>query len=218
MRYVDRVDAGRQIAPEVASVLLESGNADDRPLVLGVPRGGVVVGLEVARQLAGELEVALARKLGAPQNPELAIGAVGEYGAAVVDRALVERLAVTDEYLAARIAMERTELERRSRMYRGDRPAPDVKNRTVVVVDDGIATGATLQAVLDGVRAEHPGFLVCAVPVGAPDSVARISQHADAMVCPHQPRWFRAVGEWYETFGQTTDAEVLETLQEARTL
>jgi predicted phosphoribosyltransferase len=101
-------------------------------------------------------------------------------------------------------------------MYRKDRLAPVVRDRVVVVVDDGIATGATLQAVLDGVRAEGPALLVCAVPVGAPDSVARLSAHADVMICPYTPRWFRAVGEWYESFGQTSDSEVVEILERAR--
>lgn len=213
MRYIDRVDAGRRLAPEVASALADRVEAGGGPLVLGVPRGGVVVASEVANALSGQLGLALARKIGAPHNPELAIGAIGEYGDPVIDRDLVERLAVADEYLVDQIALERRELERRSQMYRGDRPAPALAGRTVVVVDDGIATGATLQAVLVGIGAERPGLLVCAAPVGAPDSVARIAQHAHVMVCPSQPRWFRAVGEWYETFGQTTDREVLEILK-----
>jgi predicted phosphoribosyltransferase len=218
MRYVDRVDAGRKLAPRVASVLMESDQPGESPLVLGVPRGGVVVAYEVARALRCQLEVTLARKLGAPHNPELAIGAIGEYGAPVVDGDLVDRLGVTEEFLTTEIAFERKELDRRVHTYRKDRPAPVVGGRAVVVVDDGIATGATLQAVLHGVRAEHPALLVCAVPVGAPDSVARLSVHVDVMVCPYAPRWFRAVGEWYDTFGQTSDSEVVEILERVRSL
>jgi len=212
MRYTDRVDAGRTLGPVVAERLAELPSAGSNPLVLGIPRGGVVVAREVATAVSGELGLALARKVGAPGNPELAIGAIGEYGEPIIDHDLVERLGVTDDYLVARVALERQELERRSRMYRGEGPAPQVAERAVIVVDDGIATGATLQAVLDGIRGADPALLVCAVPVGAPDSVARISGHADLMICPSQPRWFRAVGEWYENFEQTTDREVLAIL------
>jgi predicted phosphoribosyltransferase len=209
MRYLDRADAGRRVAP------LVSGHLEDRagkPLVLGVPRGGVVVGYEIARSIGGDLGIALARKIGAPYNSELAIGAVAEYGEPVLDRDLIDRLDVSEHYLQETIEFEGFELQRRARLYRGDAPPPDVSGRVVVVVDDGIATGATLRAVLEAVHSQSPAYLMCAVPVGAPDSVAMVARRVDAMVCPLTPRWFRAVGEWYDSFAQTSDDEVIETL------
>lgn len=218
MRYVDRQDAGRRLAPIVASALADLARRVDvgTALVLGIPRGGVVVGYEVAKGLPGDLEVALARKIGAPHNPELAIGAIGEYGEPVIDRDLVARLGVSEGYLREAIESESRELHRRAAVYRGDAPPPVVAQRVVIVVDDGIATGATLRAVLTAVRSRRPAHLIGAVPVGAPDSVAIVARQVDTMVCPHAPSWFRAVGEWYEAFAQTTDSEVLEILAAAR--
>jgi predicted phosphoribosyltransferase len=220
MRYVDRQDAGRRLAPIVAKVLTDLAHGVDLepPLVLGVPRGGVVVGYEIAKALPGDFEVALARKIGAPHNPELAIGAIGEYGEPVIDRDLVGRLGVSESYLREAIENENRELHRRSHLYRGDFPPPIVTGRVVIVADDGIATGATLRAVLAAVRVRQPGHLICAVPVGAPDSVAAVSRDVDTMICPQAPSWFRAVGEWYESFTQTSDSEVLEILAAARQL
>ncbi|MDJ0954944.1 MAG: phosphoribosyltransferase family protein [Acidimicrobiia bacterium] len=215
MRYVDRSDAGRRITPDVAAALRDSGHSGAPPLILGVPRGGVVVAAEVAAALDGELDVALATKIGAPHNPELAIGAVGESGEPDLAEGLIHQLAVGEEYLAAAIKRARSELQRRAGVFRGDRTPPNPHGRVTVVVDDGIATGATLRATLRAVRAQRPSFLVCAVPVGPRDSVADLATHSDAMVCPMQPRWFRAVGEWYDIFTQTSDAEVIRLLENA---
>ncbi|MDX2343470.1 MAG: phosphoribosyltransferase family protein [Acidimicrobiia bacterium] len=211
MRYVDRADAGRQLAADVAAALPPADRS--RTLVLGVPRGGVVVASEIATRLALELDVVLARKIGAPHNPELAIGAVGEDGSPILDRRLMTRLGVSEDYLESTVAAELRELQRRMRRYRGSRPSPLIEGRAVIVVDDGVATGATLRATLETTRRQNPAWLACAIPVGAPDSVARIARDVDAMVCPLQPRSFRAVGEWYESFTQTTDAEVMAALQ-----
>ncbi len=211
MRYVDRADAGRQLAADVAAALPPADRR--RTLVLGVPRGGVVVASEIATRLALDLDVVLARKIGAPHNPELAIGAVGEDGSPILDRHLMTRLGVSEDYLESTVAAELRELQRRMRRYRGSRPSPLIEGRAVIVVDDGVATGATLRATLETTRRQNPAWLACAIPVGAPDSVARIARDVDAMVCPLQPRSFRAVGEWYESFTQTTDAEVMAALQ-----
>jgi putative phosphoribosyl transferase len=216
MRYVDRADAGRRIAEYVAAVLPDHPEGGRRPIILGIPRGGVIVAGQIATALSADLEVVLARKIGAPHNPELAIGAVGETGDPIFDSALVTHLHVTPEYLKDAAVLERLELQRRLVRYRGDRPGPDVTERAVVVVDDGIATGATLRATLETVRGLGPAWLGCAVPVGAGDSVRQIFEQVDAMVCPLQPRSFRAVGEWYESFTQTTDAEVIAVLETAR--
>lgn len=213
MRYVDRAEAGRRIAPDVAAVLAQKGLRRDAPLVLGVPRGGVVVAAPIAESISGDLDLALARKIGAPGNPELAVGAVGESGAPVFDQELIGHLRVDTDYLDAATMAARAEIQRRASKYRGDRPAPLAAGRVVVVVDDGVATGATLRATLNTIRAQQPALLVCAVPVGAPTSVDRIRAEVDEMVCPLQPRWFRAVGEWYDSFAQTSDAEVIAILR-----
>jgi len=214
MSYADRREAGRRLATAVAAAL-DPFDPDD-VLVLGVPRGGVTVAAEVAAALGASLDVALARKLGAPGNRELAIGAIAEQGDPVVDADLVRRLAVTPEYLAAEIDRQRDELARRAARYRGDRPPPAIMGRTVVVVDDGIATGSTFEAVLAAIAAGAPARLVGAVPVGPPTSVARLAAGVDTMVCPLQPRRFMAVGEWYADFTQVTDDQVVEILQARR--
>lgn len=212
MRYVDRVSAGRALAPHVAEAL-PAGTEPSAVLVLGVPRGGVIVAAEVAHYLAAELNIALARKIGAPGNPELAIGAVGENGEAVWVSDLIADLAIAQSYVEDLARVARREIEERLTRYREVKPAPVVEDRVVVVVDDGIATGATLRATLQAVRAQRPRFLLGAVPVGPPDSVGEIAGVADAFVCPLIPRWFRAVGEWYDVFVQTTDEQVLAVLE-----
>lgn len=211
MRYVDRIAAGRALAPHVAEVLPELPE-NAVPLVLGIPRGGVIVAAEVARHIGGELNVALARKIGAPGNPELAIGAVGETGGAVLITALIDELGISDRHVDELARVARRELERRLDNYRSVKPAAASAGRVVVVVDDGVATGATLRATLQAVRGQDPAFLIGAVPVGPPDSVQELSREADAFVCPLTPRWFRAVGEWYDEFTQTTDNEVIAAL------
>ncbi len=216
MRYVDRADAGRRLAPDVIAAVSGRVPRDAKPVVLGIPRGGVIVAGQIAHALSAECGVALARKIAAPHNSELAIGAIGEDGDPILDHDLMAHLGVSQEYLLATVAAERLELRRRTARYRGETPAPRLAGRFVVIVDDGIATGATLLATLETVRSQKPALLVCAVPVGAPDSVDRIASHVDVVVCPLRPRRFRAVGEWYDTFTQTTDVEVIATLQEDR--
>ncbi len=214
MAYLDRRDAGRQLATAVEAAL-EPLRPDD-VLVLGVPRGGVPVAAEVADALGAPLDLALAHKLGAPGNRELAIGAVAETGEPVIDAALVRRLGVSEQYLEGEIAHQRAELVRRAERYRGDRPAPRISGKTVVVVDDGIATGSTLAALLAAIATGRPACLVCAVPVGPPSSVARLAEGVDLLICPMQPARFMAVGEWYVDFSQVGDDEVIEIMQGRR--
>ena len=209
MSFTDRADAGRRLAAALTPLRQRD------PVVLALPRGGVPIGYHVARALGAPLDVIVVRKLGAPGHEELAVGAIAR-GAVYVDWPIVRQLAVTQAYLDQVIGAEKEELERRERAYRGGRPAVPVKGRTVIVVDDGLATGATLRAALVAVRSEQPSSIVVAVPVGAPESVARLRSVADDVVCLEMPPDFRAVSLSYEDFSPTSDAEVVECLEAAR--
>lgn len=204
MVFLDRRDAGRRLASALTHL------RDRLPLVLAVPRGGVVVGREVADALHAPMDVVVPRKLRAPFNPELAIGAVAEGGAVFVDQETA--YGVGQAYIDAEIAAQRLEIARRVQVYRGGRPLPDLAGRTAIVVDDGIATGATLVAALRAARALRPARLVAAVPVAPPEGVARLANEADEVVCLAAPAIFHAVGQFYEDFRQIEDAEVTAML------
>lgn len=184
------------------------------PLVLGIPRGGVVVAAEVAAALGGSLDVVAALELGSPGSPELAIGAVAPEGVVLVEEHLVTRLGLTAEDLAVEVRRRTADVRRLQEGYRRA-PGPGAAGRTVVVVDDGVATGITLRAVLAFVRRGEPGLLVCAVPVGPPATIDLIAAEVDEVVCPLQPLRMRSVGEWYEDFGEIGDAEVAALLEAA---
>ena len=208
MAYRDRTHAGEVLAEAVEAAeptIARTG------VVLGVPRGGVIVAAALAARLGLPLDVALARKLGAPHNPELAVGAVAEDGALWRNEGLLRRVGAGEAWLAGVIERERHELERRAKQYRSGAP-PSLENEGVIVVDDGVATGATLGAVLRTVRARRPLRLVCAVPVAPSDAVEMLAELCDHVVCPLQPRRFGAVGAWYEDFRQTSDEEVVAAL------
>ncbi len=205
MVFTDRRDAGRRLAAALAHLREAS------PIVLAVPRGGVVVGREVAAALGAEMEVIVPRKLRSPYNPELAIGAVAEGGATVLDEMAH---GVGAAYLEQETEAQVAEIARRVREYRGGRPIPSLAGRTVIVLDDGIATGATLIAALRAVRAAAPAHLVAAVPVAPPESVARLAGEADEVVCLCAPEFFHAVGQFYNDFTQVEDAEVMALLAE----
>ena len=209
VRFHDRRDAGRQLTTVVAGLDLV------RPVVLALPRGGVPVGAEVARALQAALDVIVARKVGAPGQRELGIAAVAEGGALVVVRSSVARLGVSEQDLARRVHVEREELARRVQRYRGDRPLPDLAGRDVVLVDDGLATGVTAEAALAGIRTLSPRAVWVAVPVAAGDTRRRLATQCDGIVAVAEPEPFFSVGQFYEDFDQTTDAEVVALLADA---
>lgn len=209
MQFRDRREAGQKLA-EALSFL--EGRKD--VLVLGIPRGGVVVAAEVARALGAPLDVFITRKIGAPGNPELAIGAVASSGELVIDEGLVLGLGVSPRYVEEETERQKQEIARQMTLYRGHRPPPQLTGKTVVLIDDGVATGATTLAALRALRATDPAELILAIPVGPPDTVERLSAEADRVVCLHTPAWFWAVGAFYEDFSQTPDEEVIRLLQE----
>ena len=201
--FRDRAEAGRILARGLAEY---AGRED--VLVLGLPRGGVPVAAEVARVLGAPLDVLVVRKLGAPGQEELAIGAIGEGGVRVLNERLVQDLGLSREVIERIAADEERELKRRVAAYRGGQAALEVDGKTVIVVDDGVATGATMRAGLQNLRALGAARIIAAAPVGAADSVAALEEDADEVVVLETPAWFSAVGQWYEDFGQTTDEEV----------
>jgi putative phosphoribosyl transferase len=176
----------------------------------------VPVAFEVARALHAPLDVLVVRKLGLPQHPELAMGAIASGGVRIVDRDIVRRFGVSESKLAEIIAAEEREPARRERLYRGDRPFPDVRGKTVILVDDGLATGSTMRAAVAELRQLGPERVVVAVPIAAPSTCEELSAEVDDIVCAATPEPFHAVGLWYEDFSQTTDEEVRELLQAAR--
>ena len=185
----------------------------DDVIVLALPRGGVPVAFEVATALRVPLDVFLVRKLGVPGHAELAMGAIASGGVRVLSNEIISQLDISPAEVEEATARERIELDRRDRMYRGDRPPPARAGRTVILVDDGLATGATMEAAILAVRQSPPARVVVAVPVGAPDTCRRLAGVADEVVCVTTPEPFQAVGLWYERFDQTSDDEVIEFLR-----
>lgn len=209
-QYRDRRDGGRVLAADLKRFA-------DRPdvLVLGLPRGGVPVAYEVARALHAPLDVMVVRKLGVPGHEELAMGAIASGGVRVVNQEVVDELGLGPEVIDRAAARQEEELRRRERLYRGDRVFPDVRGKTVLVVDDGLATGSTMRAAVAGLRKLGPARIVVAVPTGPAGTCAEMLREADECVCADLPEWFYAVGQAYEDFPQTSDEEVRELLDRA---
>jgi erythromycin esterase-like protein/predicted phosphoribosyltransferase len=206
-RFRNRVKAGRELAERLS----QYAGRDD-VIVLGLPRGGVPVAFEVARALSAPLDVYLVRKLGVPGHEEMAMGAIATGGTRVLNKQLIESLDIPPEWIEAIDAKERRELERRDRLYRGDRPPPDIAGNTVIVVDDGLATGSTMVAAVHAIRQDDPAKIVVAVPVADPDVCEGLRKLADEVVCLSTPRPLRSVGSWYDDFSQLTDEDVREML------
>jgi putative phosphoribosyl transferase len=208
MQYRDRREAGRRLAVELADL------AAARAVVVALPRGGVPVGVEVARSLGAPLEILAVRKLGAPGNPELGVGALAEDGTGVLDPSSVGMLGMSEAMLEATLERESAELRRRVERYRGGRPAVPVEGRAVIVVDDGLATGLTVLAAVRALRKRGARTIVVAVPVGSSEAIAMLRDDADSVVCAMVPERLMGVGLWYEDFAPVSDEEVVSLLAE----
>ena len=210
-RFRDRREAGRLLAAQL-------GAYAKRPdvLVLALPRGGVPVAAEVASALGAPLDVFVVRKLGVPGHEEYALGAIATGGVRVLNEEVVQALRIPDRVIDALAGREQEELARRERVYRGHRPPPDVRGRTVILVDDGLATGATMHAAIRALRQQQPARIVVAVPTASPETCAELKTEVDDVICATTPDPFYAVGLWYEDFSQTTDEEVRELLARGR--
>src|SRR2546421_6188739 len=210
MIYRDRAEAGRRLAAQ----LTDYANRSD-VIVLALPRGGVPVAFEVARALHAPLDIFLVRKLGVPGHEELAMGAIATGGVRVLNEDVMRYISIPDAAIDAVAAKEQRELARREQLYRGDRPAPDVKGKTVILVDDGLATGSTMRAAAAALRQQQPARIVVAVPVSAVQTCDEYRMGVDEIICAITPEPFHAVGMWYADFSQTTDEEVRELLARA---
>jgi putative phosphoribosyl transferase len=211
MIFRNRSEAGKYLARQLANY----ANRDD-VVVLALPRGGVPVAFEVAKALQAPLDIFLVRKLGIPGHEELAMGAISTGGVRVVNEDVVNYLGIPEDVIDAVAAEELLELGRRERVYRGDRPEPDVRGQTVILVDDGLATGSTMRAAAAALRQQNPARIVVAVPVSAPQTCDEYRMGVDEIICAVTPEPFDGVGKWYTDFSQTTDEEVRELLEKAR--
>jgi len=208
MLFADRQEAGRKLAEKLTHY------RGKNPLILAVPRGGIPVAYEILQVTGGRLDLVIPRKIPAPHNPELALGAVAPDGTVVLEERIMAHLGVSREYIREEAARQLAEIERRLQRYRGGRPFPDLAGEIVLVVDDGVATGATLRAALRMVRGKGARSLVLAVPVGPPAAIAALEEEVDELVCLATPDPFYAVGQFYRDFSQTSDREVEDLLQQ----
>jgi len=208
--FSDRVDAGKRLAQALRDF------AGKNALVLAIPRGGVVIGYEIAKALNLSLDVIIPRKVGAPDNPELAIGAMTEDGTIILDDELVRYLGVSKEYIKEESERQKSEIKRRLQKYRQNEPYPELKGRDVINVDDGIATGSTMKAALASVKNKGAKTVTIAIPVGPPSTIFELRKQADEVVCPCTPEYFQAIGQFYTDFNQTTDEEVIQLLKQSK--
>jgi putative phosphoribosyl transferase len=211
--FKDRVDAGKKLAAALGAY-----NHRKDVLVLALPRGGVPVAFEVAKAINAPLDVFMVRKLGVPGHEEVAMGAIASGGIMVRNEDVIRYGNISNEAIEAVVQKESCELERRISEYRGNRPLPEIANRCIILVDDGLATGATMRAAVKAVREMAPAQVIVAVPVGAPETCADFKEEVDDVVCVEMPQSFRAIGSWYDNFSQSTDQEVREYLSQAAKL
>lgn len=211
MQFRDRKEAGQELAEQLR--IRQDKGVLPQPVVLALPRGGVAVAREIARALDAPLDVLVVRKIGAPFHEEFGVGALAGDDPPLFDEASLYRLGLSEADLAPVVERERKELRRREERYREGRPVPELRGRTAIVVDDGVATGSTARCALRAVRNQEPQRLLLAVPVCAPEAAEELRRQVDEFVCLHEPRLFSAVGEWYQDFGQLTDADVLAALR-----
>lgn len=208
--FENRVDAGKKLAKELS----EYANRPD-VLILALPRGGVPVAFEVAKELNLDIDIFLVRKLGVPGNEELAMGAIASEDIRVLNEDIISSFQIPDRVVATVAANELRELQRRERAYRGDRPKPDINGKTVILIDDGLATGATMRAAVEALKIKNPAKIVVAVPTAAADTCMFFKERVDEIICVATPEPFYGVGAWYGDFSQTTDEEVCKLLDEA---
>jgi len=208
MHFQNRTDAGQQLAQKLLKY-----RHDSSAIVIGLPRGGVVVAAEIAKELRLPLDIVVPRKIGAPENPEFALGAISEEGDFVYQPGLIEALGVPDEYLTMTVLKEKNEAQRRLTTYRGDKAPLRLQNKIALVIDDGVATGATMRAAILSCREKGAGRVVAVAPVIAPDTLKILQKEADEVVYVSAPEYFSAVGQFYRSFEQTSDAEVSDLLR-----
>jgi len=208
MVFKNREEAGRKLA-----IKLKGFQNKKNLIILAIPRGGLVIGKQLAQALNCSLDIIVTKKIGAPGNPELAIGAVGAMGEPVINRELAARVGADEKYLQKEIASRQTEVERRIKEYRGDKPPPNLKNKIAIITDDGVATGATMEAAVEVVRQQEPKKIVVAVPVTSRDSLKTLEEKADEVIYLDAPIMFFAVGQFYQDFPQTTDEEAKKLLR-----
>jgi putative phosphoribosyl transferase len=206
--FQDREEAGKLLAAK-----LQSFKGVKNLIILAIPRGGVVVGRELAQALNCPLDVLVTKKIGAPGNPELAIGAVGPDGTVVLNQDLALRTRVDKKYLKSQISNLKSEVARRIKDFRGDKPPLKLKNKTVILADDGIATGATIEASIKWIRSQKPKKVILAMPVAAPDSIVKLTSLVNEVICLDQPYFFAAVGQFYQSFPQVSNEEVIALLK-----
>lgn len=206
-RFADRIEAGQALA-ERLSYLAGTPNL----IILALPRGGVPLGFEIAKALHAPLDIFLVRKLGAPGHKEFAMGALAENGVRFIDRQTIHELGISEAVIEQITSEEQQELERRQQLYRGQKPPLEIAGRIVIIVDDGLATGSTMKAAIQAIRKQHPQKILVAVPVGAADTCKELKQLADEVICLMTPEPFYAVGLWYRSFPQLSDADVITLL------
>lgn len=211
MRFRDRSHAGQELVPKLSQY-----RNDPNAIVIGLPRGGVVTAYEVAKGLQLPLDVVCPRKIGAPQNPELAIGAITETGEGIFDQSLITYLNVSEDYIEKEVEKEKMQAQRRLKLFRKSRPKICLEGKTVIIVDDGLATGATMKAAIKSVKSEGAEKIVVAVPVSPVDTYKEIQQEVDEIVAIGTPPYFSAVGQFYEDFASTEDEEVVALLNHAK--